>query len=149
MDDIRMRWRRYYEQLLNNENKKKELKEVQRVEGPVMDIRNTEVKRALSKMKNGKAPGPLEFHIEMIKILATAWEEWMLDLLRAIWKEEIMPKDWKESLLVSIFKQKGDLMECSNYMGIKLTEHRLKVFVRVLDERLREIVMIGKQRMDS
>ncbi|XP_066959225.1 uncharacterized protein [Macrobrachium rosenbergii] len=44
--------------------------EAQRVEGPVVEIQDREVKkRALSKMKNGKAPGPSEFQIEMIKVL--------------------------------------------------------------------------------
>ena len=37
-------------------------------------------------------------------------------------------------------------MECSNYRGIKLTEHGLKVLERMLDERLRDIVKIGKQQ---
>ncbi|XP_068221063.1 uncharacterized protein PF3D7_1120000-like [Palaemon carinicauda] len=32
--------------------------------------------------------------------------EWMLDILRAIWGEEIKPKDWKEWIMVPIFKQK-------------------------------------------
>ncbi|XP_068232179.1 uncharacterized protein [Palaemon carinicauda] len=81
----------------------------------------------------------------MVRILATKGEEWMLDLLRAIWEEEIMPKDWEESLMVSIFKQNGDIMESSNYRGIKLTKHSLKS----LDERSREIVKIGKQQCGS
>ena len=118
-EDIKRRWREYFEQLLNTENEREELGEAQRVEGPVMEIQNTEVKRALSKMKKGKAPGPSEFQIDMIKILAAEGEEWMLELLRAIWEEEVMPKDWEESLMVSIFKQKGDVMECGNYRGIK------------------------------
>ncbi|XP_068229663.1 uncharacterized protein [Palaemon carinicauda] len=38
-----------------------------------------------------------------------------------------------ESLIVSIFKQKGGDMECGNYRGMKLSDHSLKVFERVLD----------------
>ncbi|XP_066964344.1 uncharacterized protein [Macrobrachium rosenbergii] len=37
-------------------------------------------------------------------------------------------------------------MDCGNYRGIKLTEHGLEVLERILDERLREIVKIGKQQ---
>ncbi|XP_064106829.1 uncharacterized protein LOC135215808 [Macrobrachium nipponense] len=37
-------------------------------------------------------------------------------------------------------------MDCGNYRGIKLTEHGLKVLERILDERLRESVKIGKQQ---
>ena len=57
-----------------------------------------------------------------------------------------MPVDWESSLMVNVFKQKGDSMECSNYRGIKLTEHLLKVLERVLDVRLRDIVKISKQQ---
>ncbi|XP_068235534.1 uncharacterized protein [Palaemon carinicauda] len=87
-------------------------------------------------------------HVISQRILETKGEEWMLNLLRAIWEEEIMPKDWEESLMVSVFKQKGVIMECSNYMGMKLTEHGLEVLERVPDERLRDITKIGKQRYE-
>ncbi|XP_068235527.1 uncharacterized protein [Palaemon carinicauda] len=122
-----MRWRECYGQLLNTENEKEELGEAQRVKGPVMEIQNIEVKRALSKRKNGKAPVPSKFQIEMVKILATEREECDLDLLRTMWEEGIMPKDWEETLMISIFKQKGDIMEGGNYRGIELPEHGLKV----------------------
>ncbi|XP_066968141.1 uncharacterized protein [Macrobrachium rosenbergii] len=78
--------------------------------------------------------------------LGTEREKWMLDLLKAIGEEEEMPRDCEESLMVYIYKQKGDVMECGNYRGIKLTEHGLKVLERIMVERLREIVKIGKQQ---
>ena len=145
-EDIKRRWKEYFEQLLNTENEREELGEVQKVEGPVMEIQDAEVTRALSKMKNGKSPGPSDFQIEMIKVLGTEGKEWMLDLLKAIWEEEEMPRDWEESQMVHIFKQKGDILECGNHRGIKLTEHGLKVLERILDERFRDIVKIGKQQ---
>ncbi|XP_064121717.1 uncharacterized protein LOC135226205 [Macrobrachium nipponense] len=111
-----------------------------------MEIQDTEVKRALRKMKNGKSPVPSEFQIEIIKLLGTEGEKWMLDLLKTICEEGEMPMDWDESLMVYKYKQKGDVMGCGNYRGIKLTEHRLKVLERILDERLREIVKIWKQQ---
>ncbi|XP_068210305.1 uncharacterized protein [Palaemon carinicauda] len=138
-DVIKRRYREYYEQLLIMEIEKEELGEAQTVEGPVMEIQSTEGKTALNRMKKGKAPGPSEFQNEMVKILATEGEEWMLDLLRAMWEEGIMPKHWEDSLMASIFKQKGDSVECRKHRGSKLTEHGLKVLERALEERLREI----------
>ena len=41
--------------------------------------------------------------------------------------------------MVPIYKQKGDVMECGSYRGIKLMEHAMR---RVVDKRLREIVDI-------
>ncbi|XP_068233342.1 uncharacterized protein [Palaemon carinicauda] len=113
-DDIKRRWREHYGQLLNTEKEKEELREVRRKEGLVMVIQNTEVKHALTKTENDKKPGPPEFQTKMVKILATKWEEWMLDLLEALWEEEIMPKHLVKSLMVSRCKQKGDTMECNN-----------------------------------
>ncbi|XP_064079452.1 general transcription factor II-I repeat domain-containing protein 2A-like [Macrobrachium nipponense] len=51
-EGIPKRWSEYFEQLLNNENKKKEMGKPQRVEGPVMELQDTEMKRTSSKMKN-------------------------------------------------------------------------------------------------
>ena len=35
-------------------------------------------------------------------------------------------------------------MECSNYRGVKLLEHGMKVVERLLEERLRDIVNINR-----
>ena len=40
--------------------------------------------------------------------------------------------------MVSIYKGKGDALECNSYRGIKLLEHAMKVFERVIEARLRE-----------
>ncbi|XP_064089905.1 uncharacterized protein LOC135203904 [Macrobrachium nipponense] len=92
-ENIEKRRRKYFEQLLNIENEREEMEEAQRVEGPVVKIQDREIKRALSKMKNGKASGPSEFQIEMIKLLGTEGEKWMLDILKAIWEEEEIPRN--------------------------------------------------------
>ncbi|XP_068238387.1 uncharacterized protein [Palaemon carinicauda] len=139
------RWREYYEQLLNTENEKEELGEAQKEEGPVMEIRNTEVKQALRKM-NGKAPGPSDFQIEKVKILAIEGEEWMLDLLRAIWEDEIMPENWEERLMVSILKHNGDIMRIPREVMFWCLEERevpekLVKGVKIIYKRTRSTVM--------
>ena len=45
---------------------------------------------------------------------------------------------WGHSWMVSIYKGKGDALECNSYRGIKLLEHAMKVFERVIKARLRE-----------
>ena len=35
--------------------------------------------------------------------------------------------DWKSSILLPVFKGKGDPMECASYRAIKLLEHAMKV----------------------
>ena len=65
-------------------------------------------------------------------------------VFRFIWHEEAMPEEWRMSVLVPIFKGKGDRKECGNYRGIKLMSHTLKLWERVIEVRLRKEVQIAE-----
>src|ERR1700748_2678950 len=54
-----------------------------------------------------------------------------------------MPDAWRESVVVPIFKGKGDVQDCSNYRGIKLMSHTMKLWERILERRLRQMVEIS------
>ena len=54
-----------------------------------------------------------------------------------------MPYEWRESTITPIYKYKGDHMNCSNYRGIKLLSHTMKLWERIIDQRLRDIVSIS------
>ena len=140
-EDIKERWKAYFEELLNVENERGILDVAHPIEGPLEDITRQEVKEAVQKMKNNKASGPTGVVIEMIKALEDEGIEWVWTLLRICWKEG-KPSDWEESEMVTIFKQKGDIMECGNNRGIKLMEHILKLWERVVESKLRKIVNI-------
>ena len=53
---------------------------------------------------------------------------------------------WRESIIVPVYKNKGDVQECGNYRGIKLTSHTLKTWERIIDTRLRAMVEIGEEQ---
>ena len=145
-ENIRKRWKEYFEELLNVENEQGLLEEALPILGPLENITLNEVNAAIQSMKLNKASGPTGVVIEMIKALDEAGTEWLWELLETSWKEEGMPFDWEESEMVYIYKQKGDAMECSNYRGIKLMEHALKVFERVIVSKLRKIVNIHEMQ---
>ncbi|VFQ89174.1 unnamed protein product [Cuscuta campestris] len=46
-----------------------------------------------------------------------------------------MPDEWRESLLVPLFKGKGDIQSCENYRGIKLLSHTMKIRERIIEYR--------------
>ena len=48
----------------------------------------------------------------------------------------------KTSVVVPIFKGKGDVMDCGAYRGVKLLEHAMKIVERVLEKRIRELVKV-------
>ena len=63
----------------------------------------------------------------------------MVDLLEQLfsvkWQEEIVPRQWREGLIVNIFK-KGDREDPANYRGITLLSVVGKVFCKILNNRL-------------
>ena len=48
----------------------------------------------------------------------------------------------KTSVVVPIFKGKGDVMDCGVYRGVKSLEHTMKIVERVLQNRIRGLVTI-------
>lgn len=143
--DIRKRWRQYFEVLLNTKNNRKELEEVAKTEGPIPEVSIDEVKQQLNKMANNKATGPDKLPIEVFKLLEHAGAKWMTSMLAEIQRSGI-PKIWRCSTIAPLYKQKGDPLNCNNYRGIKLLSHSLKLWERVIESRLREIVEISERQ---
>ncbi|XP_061686368.1 uncharacterized protein LOC133506339 [Syngnathoides biaculeatus] len=54
-----------------------------------------------------------------------------------------MPEEWRKSVRVPIFKNKGDVQNCENYSGIKMMSHTMKLWERVVEARLRTEVSVG------
>ncbi|XP_074363467.1 uncharacterized protein LOC141704020 [Apium graveolens] len=73
-----------------------------------------EVKGALHKMGRGKATEPDQIPIE----------------------------EWRLSMVVPIYKNKGDAQDCSNYRGIKLLSHTMKLWEIVIETRLKSKVEV-------
>ena len=53
---------------------------------------------------------------------------------------------WQKSILIPIFKNKGDIVKCGNYRGIKQMCHSMKLYERVHENRLRNIVSISEEQ---
>ena len=57
-----------------------------------------------------------------------------------------MPSDWEMSIIINCFKGKGDAVERGNFRGLKLLEHLMKVFERVMEKHIREVVNINEMQ---
>ncbi|KAK3548966.1 hypothetical protein QTP70_022654, partial [Hemibagrus guttatus] len=97
-------------------------------------------------MKSGKAVGPDDIPMEVWKCLGEAAVEILASLFNWVLESERMPEEWRRSVLVLIFKNKGDVQSCSNYRGIKLMSHTMKLWERVVAARLRKVVEICEQQ---
>ncbi|KAK3505849.1 hypothetical protein QTP70_019541, partial [Hemibagrus guttatus] len=146
-ESVQRRWKEYFEELMNEENEReKRVEGVNSVEQKVDKIRKDEVRKALKRMKSGKAVGPDDIPVEVWKCLGEAAVEFLTSLLNRVLESERMPEEWRRSVLVPIFKNKGDVQSCSNYRGIKLMSHTMKLWERVVEARLRKVVDICEQQ---
>ena len=131
-------WRKYVDKLLNHENDwNGHLPNNVPVEGPVRKVETGEVRKAVQEMKNGKAAGPSGVNSEMLKIAEGLTVEQLTKVANSMLEGKEMPTMWKESLLVPLYKGKGDALKCSNYRSIKLLDHAMKVVEKVFERRLR------------
>ncbi|VDP54861.1 unnamed protein product [Schistosoma margrebowiei] len=94
---------------------------------------------AINQIKSGKAAGPDNIPAEALKADVAATARILLILFNKIWDEEQVPTDWKEELLVKIPK-KGDLSNCYNYRSITLLSILVKVFSKLLLNRIKDSV---------
>ncbi|KAK3545468.1 hypothetical protein QTP70_007685 [Hemibagrus guttatus] len=146
-ESVQRRWKEYFEELMNEENEReKRVEGVNSVEQKVDKIRKDEVRKALKRMKSGKAVGPDDIPVEVWKCLGEAAVGFLASLFNRVLESERMPEEWRRSVLVPIFKNKGDVQSCSNYRGIKLMSHTMKVWERVVEARLRKVVEICEQQ---
>ena len=97
-------------------------------------------------MKHGKAMGPDGIPVEVWKSLGEEEVDMMLDLLQNNFEQEKMPEEWRDSMIVPIFKEKGDIQDCGNYRGIKMLSHTMKIWERIIDIRLRKETSIGEEQ---
>ena len=98
------------------------------------------VKKALSQMQAGKAPGPSGIVVEMIRAAGDMGASMIRDLAAAIIRDGKVPSDWEQSFIVCLYKGKGDALERGIYRGLKLTEQVMKVLERIVDGLIRQVV---------
>ena len=99
----------------------------------------SETKNALRSMANGKAMGPDELPVELLKLgLSDSSHEILLafhDIIVAVWMTGEVPQEWKDATIKVLHKKK-DRTECSNYRGLSLVAHAGKVLLKIVVNRL-------------
>ena len=145
-EDIRERWGQYFIWLVNEENPRVETEEREPNQGLTAPINEAETARALKGIKSGKAVGSDEIPAEVWKCLGWFGVVTLCKLFNSIMITETIPSAWRDSVLVPIFNEKGDIQECKNYRGIKLLTHTSKIWERVLDRRVRDCTDIHESQ---
>ena len=55
-----------------------------------------------------------------------------------------MPREWRFSTVIPLYKNKVDIRDCNNYRDIKLLNHTIKLCERVIERRLRKNISISE-----
>ena len=56
----------------------------------------------------------------------------LMELCQRILDGKGIQENWTTSVEISIFKGKGDIIDCSMHSGVKLPEHAMKICEEVL-----------------
>ena len=146
--ELREAWRVHHSRVANEEFEwnRGTLTPVAPVLGPPPRISVEVVRKAVRVMKNGKAAGCSGLSAELLKAAGVEIEGLVTDLLNAIVREQRIPEDWKRSVVVNIFKGKGDAQERGNYRGIKLLDQVMKLMERVVAGLIRDMVDIDESQ---
>jgi len=143
--EVKGRWKEYFEGLMNMESKEAAVVSCMgmekgggrmHVQGP---ISRREVKRAIGRLKMGKAPGVDGITAEMLKFGGEVVIDWMHVICNLAWKQGAVPGDWVKAIMVPIYKGKGCKDECGSYRGISLLSIPGKVYGKIIIERVMDI----------
>ena len=139
-------WKEHMEKIMNKENEWDHMVETDLVEGPVEKLACNEIVEAIQSMKSRKATGPSEVSLEMIVASCKIGIMVMMELCQRVLDGREMPDEWKTSVIVPIFKEKGDVMSCGSYRGVKLLKHAMKIVERVLERQIRTLVNLNEMQ---
>ena len=134
-------WKTYFEKLLNTPVCEASNKGISPTFNPLLDglITVKELRDALKKMKNGKAPGPDGILIEYLKAFGETFEEILLKIVRQIFARQEYPDEWNSNYLKPLFK-KGETDDPGNYRGLAVGSALAKFFSLILLNRLMNFI---------
>nr|CAH8822387.1 unnamed protein product [Trichobilharzia regenti] len=132
------RWKEHYEEQFNLPTATLNLPNIQHL--PEWDIDTgppslTEVTKAVTNLKLGKAAGPDGMTPEVFKYGGDSLLSALTEVLGSVWESEEVPSGWCKSLIIPIYK-KGDKSSCDNHRGISLTNIVSKVLGSIIMRRL-------------
>ena len=97
-------------------------------------------------MRFGKVVGPDLIPVEVWKCLGEVGVDWLTELFNVIFRTGKMPSKWRTSTVIPLYKNKSDVQDCNNYRGIKLLSYTMKLWERVIEDRLRKEIPISKNQ---
>ena len=98
------------------------------------------ITRAIRRSKNGRAAGADGITAEFLKGAEKPISEALHKVITNVWSTGRVPAEWKEGIIVSLYKGKESLSECSSYRPISLLSVSGKVFAHILLARIQPLL---------
>lgn len=95
-----------------------------------------ELQRAVGGMKPGKAPGPDGFTLQYYQALLLLLGPYMVRMFNGLGDGATLPRDTLRAHISLIPKEGKDPSACGSYRPISLLDLDLKVFTKILANRL-------------
>jgi hypothetical protein len=86
---------------------------------------------ATENLKRGKSQDNDQIPTELIKAGVRKIRSEIQKLINSSWNTDELPEEWKESIIVPIYK-KGDKRSYSNYAGISILPTTYKILSNIL-----------------
>ena len=138
---INSRWREHFSTLLNRPSTVDPTVLDQIPQKPVitsLDLSPTidEVSKAIRQTSSGNSPGMDRIPAESFKSAGPGAFEALHSFLTSIWEEEDVPKEFRNAIYLSVFKNRGSETDCGNFRGISLLSVAGRILAWVILNRL-------------
>ena len=97
---------------------------------------------AIKSIKSEKTPGLDGIPAEIYQFGGTALHAQLLKFDRICWTAKELPQQFKDALIIAIYKKKGDRSDCGNCRGISLLSSTGKILAKILLIRLQNIAEV-------
>jgi hypothetical protein len=148
--DIKNMWREYFDKLFNEDSVSSSIELDISLDDLnrkfVRRIQESKVKDVLKRMMRDKAMGPDRLPIQVWRSLGDVAIVWLTKLFNLIFRSNKMSDECRRSILVPIFKNKGGMQSCTNYRGIKLMSHTMKLCEKIIEHRLRGVTNVTENQ---
>ena len=129
VDETVNRWPEHYEIMMNHApaDTCPDLDTQSATATPSPDIREDEptldeVQKGIRKLKNGLAAEPDVIPSELLKYAEEPVSRALQELFRKVWTTGRVPIEWKEGVIVSLYKRMGAQNQYFNYQPMSLLE---------------------------
>jgi len=138
-DETLQRWREHFEAALNHppgtHSAELDAEQIDAITDPDISVDEPsldEVTCAIRKLRNGRAAGPDKIPPELLKCAINPISKALHEIFIQVWITGHVPSDWKDGILIALYKGKGPKVDCSSYRPITLLSVPGKVFSHVL-----------------